>query len=97
MAKWEGWEKAEEGIEIPVVFVLNMDIAKSKTLASVTHPVKHQKNINEFQSEAQKKLSGEQFFSDRWSGDGLVVLYKHQEAESDDLIMKAVSIIDSIR
>ncbi|MBI3583965.1 MAG: hypothetical protein HY096_08455 [Nitrospinae bacterium] len=97
MAKWEGWEKIDEGTEVPIVFVMNMDIAKSKALASATHPKEHQEKINVFQREVQNILNDDLFYSDRWSGDGLVVLYKHQEAEADDLIKRAVNIIDSIR
>lgn len=33
--RWNGWKNLEEGMEAPFVFVLNLDIAKSKKTGGV--------------------------------------------------------------
>lgn len=37
--RWNGWKNLEEGMEVPFAFVLNLDIAKSKKLAELSHTV----------------------------------------------------------
>lgn len=91
--RWNGWNNLEEGVEVPYVFVLNLDIAKSKKLASQSHPVDHHTKINAFQREVQKLLNSDLIYKDGWTGDGLVVLYKHPEAKADELIKMALGII----
>lgn len=91
------WDNAVEGETLPTVFILNMDVAKSKALASATHPVEYQEKINYFQKEVENILSGDSIYKDRWTGDGLVVLYRHEKAKVDDFINMALKVVSLLR
>lgn len=95
--KWN-WSEVQEDAEVPIVFVLNLDIDGFKEWGKASHPKKHQEELNQFQSEVKKTLRGKGFYpAKEWTGDGFITLYKHPDMEADELIEKAEKFICLLR
>ncbi len=88
------WLELHENVKIPDVFILNLDIAGSTKISSVSHPAEHQSRMKELHGRIDNLFAEDKrFYSDSWTGDGLVVLFSDNNDVADDLIGKAIEIL----
>lgn len=92
------WDSLKPNETVPDVFVLNMDFIEISKVARKSHPGEYQKKLNVLQRRIEGIFTRDKrCYLDKWSGDGLVVLFKDKDDYADDLIKKAIRVMDLIK